>query len=122
LIDAEIFKQTPIWAEVSALAAQPSGRDAKVLTTARQEVLDAELAVRFADFAGTLRGGYPSLTAGDVKLCCLSLLPLTPFGRALCFGSTETNIVKQRKHTVKKKLAVDARGQALFDFIFEPRG
>jgi hypothetical protein len=122
LVDAEIFKQTPIWAEVSALAAQPSGRDAKVLPTARQEVLDAELAERFADFGGTLRSGWPSLTAGDVKLCSLSLLPLTPFARALCFGSTETNIVKQRKHTVKKTGAAAARARALFAITVAPRG
>jgi hypothetical protein len=83
--------------------------------------LDGELAARFADFAATLREGWPTLTTGDVKLCCMSLLPLTPFARALCFGSTETNIIKQRKHTIKKKLAADTRGRALFDFIFEAR-
>jgi hypothetical protein len=125
LADAEAFRGTEVWAEVLELAAQKPGRDARVLSLARQEVLDAELAVRFADFATRLRADWPALTAGDVKLCCLSLLPLTPFGRALCFGSTETNIVKQRKHLIKKKLAADSRnphGPALFEFIFSGRG
>lgn len=80
-----------------------------------------ELAETFSDFATTLRNTYPALTAGDVKMCCLSLLPLSPFGRALCYGSTETNIIKQRKHTIKKKLSADAPGHALFDLIFEAR-
>jgi hypothetical protein len=121
LADAEGFKQTAVWAEIAELAAQRRGREARVLTTARQEVLDAELAERFAGFAAALREGWPALTGGDVKLCCLSLLPLSPFGRALCFGSTETNIVKQRKHTIKKKLGEDERGRAMFDFVFTPR-
>lgn len=119
--DAETFRQTPIWAEVASLAEQRPGREAKVITSARQDVLDAELAHVFADFAATLRRDYPTLTAGDVKLCCLSLLPLPPFGRALCWGSTETNIIKQRKHVIKKKLAGDVRGRGLFEFIFAAR-
>ncbi len=118
---AEEFGRTEIWTEIAALAAQKPGREARVLTTARQEVLDAELAAAFAGFAEALREGWPALTGGDVKLCCLSLLPLSPFGRAICFGSTETNIVKQRKHTIKKKLAGDERSRAMFDFIFGPR-
>ncbi len=121
LAAAEEFKQTSLWEEIAGLAAQKPGREARVLTTARQEALDAELAERFAGFAGALRAGWPALTGGDIKLCCLSLLPLPPFGRAICFGSTETNIVKQRKHTIKKKMGADDRGRAMFDFIFAPR-
>lgn len=121
LVDAEIFKQSAIWAEIVSLAAQKPGREARVLPSARQEVLDGELSERFSDFAARLRADYPTLTAGDVKLCCLSLLPLSPFARALCFGSTETNIVKQRKHTIKKKMAGETPGRELFEFIFEAR-
>ncbi len=121
LVAAENFKHTPVWEEIAALAAQKPGREARVLTTVRQEVVDAELAGTFAGFADTLRAGWPALTGGDVKLCCLSLLPLSPFGRALCFGSTETNIIKQRKHTIKKKLGDDERGHAMFEFIFAVR-
>jgi hypothetical protein len=121
MASAESFKQTPLWDEIAELAAQRPGREARVLTTARQEVLDAELAGTFAGFAETLRAEWPALTGGDVKLCCLSLLPLSPFGRALCFGSVETNIIKQRKHTIKKKLVGDGRGREMFEFIFSPR-
>jgi hypothetical protein len=122
LVDAEIFRQTPLWAEIATLAEQTPGREARVMSTARQDSLDGERAARFADFSAAIRGEWPSLTTGDVKLCCLSLLPLTPFARALCFGSTETNIIKQRKHTIKKKLASTPRGRAMFEFIFETRG
>jgi hypothetical protein len=121
LADAETFKRTEIWSEVVALAAQTPGRAARVLTSARQEVLDEALTATFSDFAAALRKNYPTLTAGDVKLCCLSLLPLSVFGRALCYGSTETNIIKQRKHTIKRKLTTDPHGNRIFDFIFEKR-
>ncbi len=118
---AETFRRSAIYDEVTALASQKPGREARVLTAPRQDALDAELAAVFADFASHLRTVCPSLTSGDVKLCCLSLLPLSPFGRALCWGSTETNIVKQRKHTIKKKLCLDPVGRALFNFIFDAR-
>jgi hypothetical protein len=119
--DAEAFTLTPIYAEIVELERQPADRRARVLSFARQEVLDTELAEHFGEFAGLLREVCPVLTPGDVKLCCLSLTPLSTFGRALCFGSTETNIIKQRKHKIKRKLTTD-QGRQLFDFIFAPRG
>jgi hypothetical protein len=122
LANAEMFMRTQIYAEIAGLALQTPDRSAKVLSHARQEVLDAELTETFAAFTAELRADYPSLTAGDVKLCCLSLSGLSSFGRALCFGSTETNIVKQRKHKIKQKLTADEGGRRLFDFIFTPRG
>jgi len=118
LAEAEAFRQTAMWAEIAPLAAAKPGRDARVLTTARQDVLDADLAATFPVFAAHLRAACPPLTAGDVKLCCLSLAGLGAFGRAVCFGSTETNIIKQRKHTIKKKLSTDAGSRALFEFVF----
>jgi hypothetical protein len=119
LADVEVFKRTDIYAEIVELGAQTPGREARVLTLTRQQVLDGVLADVFSDFGTRLREEYPALTAGDVKLCCLSLAGLSPFARALCYGSTETNIVKQRKHTIKRKLAADARGRGLFEFIFK---
>jgi hypothetical protein len=122
--DAKAFKQTEIYVEIDTLAGQPRGRGARVLSLTKQETLDRELAVGFAHFAVRLQSEYPSLTAADVKLCCLSLCGLSSWGCALCFGSTETNIVKQRKHKMKHKIEVNAdgktdpRGMALFDFIF----
>jgi hypothetical protein len=121
LTDAEAFKQTEIWNEIVSLGAQKPGREARVLSLTRQEVLDEELSRQFSDFAAHLQADCPALTAGDVKLCCLSLLPLSTFARSLCFGSVESNIIKQRKHTIKKKLCSDTRGSALFEFIFETR-
>jgi hypothetical protein len=48
----------------------------------------------------------------------LSLAGLSSFGRALCFGSTETSIVKQRKHKIKRKMATNEGGRQLFEFIY----
>ncbi len=121
LAEAETFKQTPVYAEIARLAAQNPGREARVLSHSRQEALNGVLAETFDGFAATLREVCPALTAGDVKLCCLSLTGLSSFGRALCFGSTETNIIKQRKHKIKRKLASDDTGRELFEFIFSPR-
>ncbi|MDR1671387.1 MAG: hypothetical protein LBR57_02600 [Alistipes sp.] len=118
---ADAFRQTHIWAEIVALAGQPTGREARVLTVARQRVLDDELAATFVDFVAILRARCPALTAGDVKLCCLSLAGLSAFGKALCYGSTETNIIKQRKHTIKRKLGAVPHGTELFAFIFDKR-
>ncbi len=92
--DVKAFEQTGIYAEIVDLALQSRGRGARVMPLARQEALDRELAVGFAHFAVRLQSEYPSLTAGDVKLCCLSLAGLSTWARALCFGSTETNIIK----------------------------
>ena len=125
--DVKAFEQTGIFAEIVDLARQSRGRGARVMPLARQEALDRELAVVFAHFAVRLQSEYPSLTAGDVKLCCLSLAGLSTWARALCFGSTETNIIKQRKYKIKRKMELDAngrsdpRGTALFDFIFADR-
>ncbi len=113
--EAEAFRRTEIYSEIVALASQGErGREAKVLSLARQEVLNGELKRVFAGFRERLRHDFPALTVGDVNFCCLSLAGLSTFARALCFGSTETNIVKQRKHKIKAKM-----NPATFAFVFE---
>jgi hypothetical protein len=119
---AEAFMLTPLYDEITELERQSPGRHARVLPLARQQELDAVLGEHFAEFAARLREVCPGLTPGDVKLCCLSLTGLSTFGRALCFGSTETNIVKQRKHKIKQKLTADPVGRRLFEFIFPAPG
>lgn len=110
-----------MYARIAELERQAADRRAQVLSHSWQEVLDRELAGIFAEFIAALHAVRPSLTAGDVKLCCLSLVPMSTFGRALCFGSTETNIIKQRKHKIKRKLTTDDGGRQLFEFIFTLR-
>jgi len=121
LESGEAFMKTPVYAEVAELERQPADRHARVLSHSRQEALDGELARVFHRFIAELRTECPSLTDGDVKLCCLSLVPLSSFGRALCFGSTETNIIKQRKHKIKRKMDTREDAHSLFEFIFAPR-
>jgi hypothetical protein len=114
LTDVEKFRQTAIYSEIVELAEQKErGRNARILTSDRQEALDKELMVVFAQFAVRLQSEYPTLTTGEVKFCCLSLTGLSSWARALCLGSTETNIVKQRKHKIKVKLPAELVG-----FIF----
>lgn len=121
LIQAEIFKQTPIYTEIIGLAEQERNTDTKILNFRRQEVLDEELRRVFSKFAEKLKSQY-LLTDNDIKLCCLSLLPLSTFSKALCYGSTEINIIKQRKHHIKRKMGgKSSEGILLFRFIFEPR-
>jgi tetratricopeptide (TPR) repeat protein len=119
---AEAFMRTPLYDEIAELGRQTPGRHARVLPLARQQDLDVALGEYFPEFAARLREVCPGLTPGDVTLCCLSLTGLSTFGRALCFGSTETNVVKQRKHKIKQKLTTDPLGRQLFDFVFAPRG
>lgn len=120
LIQAEVFKQTPVYAEIIVLAEQKRNADTKILNFSRQEVLNEELRRVFSEFIKNLKEHYP-LTDNDIKLCCLSLLPLSTFSKALCYGSTEVNIIKQRKHHIKKKMGRNSEGILLFGFIFESR-
>ena len=123
-VDAAKFRETAIYSEITELTGQPRGRGARVMSLVKQEALDRELAVGFAHFAVRLQSEYPSLTSGDVKLCCLSLAGLSHYAQALCFGSTETNIIRQRKYKIKRKMELDTngtpdpRGVALFEYIF----
>ncbi len=120
LISAEIFKQNQVYAEITELARQKRSRDTKILNAARQGVLEEKLGEVFAEFISELKSTC-TLTDNDVKLCCLSLLPLSTFAKSICFGSVEANIVKQRKHQIKKKMGDTREGAALFEFIFASR-
>lgn len=118
LLQAETFKQTAIYAEIKDLETQQRNRNAKVLTNEKQHQLKQEIDRIFKNFQDELNGCGAKLTENDIKLCCLSLLPLSSYAKALCFGSTETNITKQRKHYIKKKMTEDSDNSLLFDFIF----
>lgn len=121
LLEADVFSKTPIFLELKNLEAQPKNSKASVLGYAKQEQLQKEIDRTFANFNKQLQETGSNLTQNDLKLCCLSLLPLSSFGKALSFGSTEISVVKQRKHYIKKKMAGSLKNQALFNFIFAPR-
>lgn len=118
LLQADIFKQTSIYSEIKLLESQQKDRNTKVLTNEKQDQLQQELNRIFENFQNELNTSCAKLTSNDIKLCCLSLLPLSTYGKALCFGSTETNIIKQRKHYIKKKMTKESNNSALFYFIF----
>jgi|GEM_PF-6481575 hypothetical protein len=121
LLQADIFKQTPIYATIKQLEKQQENGQCRVLTYERQDLLEKELDRVFENFQKELCEIDANLTANDIKLCCLSLLPLSTYAKAVCFGSTETNIIKQRKHYIKKKMTQESDNVLLFDFIFSPR-
>lgn len=121
LLQAEIFKQTPIYSEIKELEKQKKSNSLKVLTYGKQDCLQRELDTLFENFQKDLSAVNSKLTQNDLKLCCLSLLPLNSFSKALCFGSTETNVIKQRKYYIKKKMTEESDNSLLFDFIFSTR-
>ena len=121
LLQADMFMQTPIYGEIKQLEKQQNCRECRVLTNSKQEQLQQELGRIFEFFQHDLNNLGANLTANDIKLCCLSLLPLSTYSKALCFGSTETGIIKQRKHYIKKKMKQESDCALLFDFIFSPR-
>ena len=121
LLQADIFMQTPIYGEIKQLEKQQKSRECRVLTNSKQEQLQHELGRIFEFFQHDLNNLGANLTANDIKLCCLSLLPLSTYCKALCFGSTETGIIKQRKHYIKRKMKQESDSALLFDFIFSQR-
>ncbi|WP_294081352.1 hypothetical protein [Proteiniphilum sp. UBA5384] len=121
LLQAEIFKQIPIYTEIKELECQDRSKNVRVLTYEKQDHLQRELDIHFANFQRDLCTIHAKLTQNDLKLCCLSLLPLNSFAKALCFGSTEVNVIKQRKYYIKKKMTEDSDNILLFDFIFSAR-
>jgi len=121
LLQADIFMQTPIYGEIKKLEKQQKNRECHVLSYSKQKELQREMDRVFEFFLHDLNNLEINLTSNDIKLCCLSLLPLSTYCKALCFGSTETGIIKQRKHYIKNKMKQESDCALLFDFIFSPR-
>lgn len=121
LLQADNFLQTPIYGEIKKLEKQQKNRECRVLSYSKQEELQFEMDKVFEFFQHDLNNLEINLTSNDIKLCCLSLLPLSTYCKALCFGSTETGIIKQRKHYIKKKMKQASDSALLFDFIFSQR-
>lgn len=118
LLEADVFVNTPIFLELKKLESQPRNNKATVLNYEKQETLQKEINRIFKIFNQHLRETEVNLTQNDIRLCCLSLLPLNSFAKALSFGSTEMSVVKQRKHYIKKKMTDNSHNDALFNFIF----
>ncbi len=121
LIQADLFKETSLYTEIQTLGRQTKNTDARVLNYNKQEQLRTELQKFFPTFVSDLNTRASKLTEKDIQLCCLSLLPINNFTKALCFGSTDTNIIKQRKFQIRKKMLDDSYCQLLFEFIFDKR-
>lgn len=121
LIQADVFMKTSIYEEILELGEQKKGREMMILNNRKQNILDEELNKIFREFIDDMMQIDSNLTENDLKLCCLSLLPLNSRTKAICYGSTEINIIKQRKHQIKKKMSRKPENLLLFDFIFTTR-
>jgi len=121
LILADTFMKTSIYHEISVLGEQKKTNDIKILSYARQEILNKEINKVFHEFIQELKHLDANLTDNDIKLCCLSLLPINSLAKAICYGSTEVNIIKQRKYQIKKKILINPENKPLFEFIFVSR-
>ena len=117
-LQCEIFKRTKIFARILELDIQKDDKKSKdILNNKEQEALKQEINNIFSTFIGNLRDNYSALTDEDLLFCCLYLLKLPNLTISMCFGSTNTNRIKQRKFRIKEKMK-DLNDTFLFDFIF----
>ena len=118
LLQCEIFKRTKMFACIQELNQQKENEKSKeILNNKEQERLKQEINNVFGTTINNLRENYPVLTDDDLLFCCLSLLKLPNLTISMCFGTTNTNRIKQRKFRIKEKM--NGLGSTfLFDFIF----
>ena len=119
-LQCEIFKRTKIFDHIMEinLEREEKGPDA-VLKNKEQEILKKEVNSIFETFIDDLRKNCESLTNEDLLFCCLSLLKLPNPTIGICFGSSNTDIIKQRKCRIKSKMS-KTDSSFLFNFMFPP--
>jgi len=117
-LQCKIFKRTKIFTRILELDQQKEGKKSKdILNNKEQEILKQEINNIFGTVIDNLQGSYPALTDDDLLLCCLSFLKLPNITIGMCFGSADTNKIKQRKFRIKDKMNGRDR-DSLFNFIF----
>lgn len=115
-LQCKMFKMTGIYATIEQL--QVPDRDRKVLNQKERNLLHNELFSCFPEFIQAIKTECPSMTEDDLKLCCLSKLGLPLTVICLCFGVIGTDAVRQRKHSLKKKMLEENNCDLLYYSIF----
>ena len=119
-LQCKMFKMKDIYLIIEQLKEQDKviRKDKKVLKVEEQIILQEEISLCFSEFTQSLQEVCPQLNDDDIKLCCLTKLGLSLNVICLCFGSTNTNSIRQRKYKLKKKLTEESNNVELFYSIF----
>ena len=70
-----------------------------------QKKLRSTVVEIYKDYIEYLHQTYPKYTEDDCLFSCLSICGLDDFTIALCFGNVNKQIVAQRRHRIKLKVA-----------------
>ena len=91
-----IFKETSIYKTIERLSRQDKTKNKQDLRI---------LLEIYKDYIEYLHQTYPKYTEDDCLFSCLSICGLDDFTIALCFGNVNKQIVAQRRHRIKLKVA-----------------
>jgi tetratricopeptide (TPR) repeat protein len=117
-IQSEKIRKTEIFSRIEYLSSQAKNNPPKILSYQEQDIMKKEISHIFDAFINSLRENCLLLTEEDTLFCCLSILKFSNLTLSLCFGSSDTNKIKQRKFRIKEKMTKETDNSFLFDFIF----
>ena len=103
-----IFKETSIYKTIERLSRQDKTKnkqDLRILLENEQKKLRSTIMEIYKDYIEYLHQTYPKYTEDDCLFSCLSICGLDDFTIALCFGNVNKQIVAQRRHRIKLKVA-----------------
>lgn len=101
-----LFEQSDIYKKVYAISQQTDieEKKRKVLTTVEQDKLQQTIFGIYEEYVSYLKKEYPRLMDKDILLLCLQKTKLSSLTIALCFGSTNTQAINQRKSRLKDRM------------------
>lgn len=104
-----LFAQTNIYKKVIALSKQEvsNNNELKVLTTTELSNLKKTVFEIYDDYISDLHQKYPKLTEDDILCLCLNEAKLSTLTIALCFGTTNTHTINQRKSRIKERMKME---------------
>ena len=103
-----IFKETSIYKTIERLSRQDKTKnkqDLRILLENEQKKIRSTIMEIYKDYIEYLHQTYPKYTEDDCLFSCLSICGLDDFTIALCFGNVNKQIVAQRRHRIKLKVA-----------------
>lgn len=101
-----LFEQSDIYKKVYAISQQTDieEKKRKVLTTVEQDKLQQTIFGIYEEYVSYLKKEYPRLMEKDILLLCLQKTKLSSLTIALCFGSTNTQAINQRRSRLKDRM------------------
>ncbi|MPM79146.1 hypothetical protein SDC9_126179 [bioreactor metagenome] len=100
------FRQSAIYKKINKLAKQDTADKKKinVLNLSDQESLRDTIFAIYNDSITELRLRHPRLTDEDIIFLCLEKNNLPSSIIAYCFGSTNTQVIDQRRYRLKERM------------------